>query len=64
MAVGVGVMLLAQSFENIGMTIGLTPVTGITLPFLSYGGSSIVTNFIAIGLVLNVCRKRKVINFG
>ncbi len=63
MATGVGIMLLAQSFENIGMTLGLTPVTGITLPFLSYGGSSIVTNFIAIGLVLNVCRKRKVINF-
>ncbi len=63
MAVGVGMMLLAQSFENIGMTIGIMPVTGITLPFLSYGGSSIVTNFIAIGLVLNICRRRKVIDF-
>ena len=59
-ALGVGIMILVQSFENIGMTIGITPVTGITLPFLSYGGSSMLTNFIAIGLVLNVklCNKR------
>lgn len=62
-AVGVGCMFLAQSFENIGMTIGLMPVTGITLPFLSYGGSSLVTNLIAIGLVLNVRLKHKILNF-
>ncbi len=62
-AIGVGTMLLVQSFENIGMTIGLTPVTGITLPFLSYGGSSMVTNLIAIGLVLNVRMRHKNLNF-
>lgn len=62
-AIGVGTMLLVQSFENIGMTIGLTPVTGITLPFLSYGGSSMVTNMIAIGLVLNVKMRHKNLNF-
>ncbi len=62
-AIGVGTMLLVQSFENIGMTIGLTPVTGITLPFLSYGGSSMVTNLIAIGLVLNVKMKNKNLSF-
>lgn len=62
-AIGVGTMLLVQSFENIGMTIGLTPVTGITLPFLSYGGSSMLTNLIAIGLVLNVRMRHKNLNF-
>ncbi|MBE3596790.1 MAG: FtsW/RodA/SpoVE family cell cycle protein [Hydrogenibacillus sp.] len=41
-----------QIFENIGMTIKLTPITGITLPFLSYGGSSLTTNLFALGLVL------------
>jgi rod shape determining protein RodA len=61
--IGVGTMIMVQSFENIGMTIGLTPVTGITLPFLSYGGSSMVTNFLAIGLVLNVKMRHKKINF-
>lgn len=61
--IGVGTMILVQSFENIGMTIGLTPVTGITLPFLSYGGSSMLTNMIAIGLVLNVRMRHKNLNF-
>ena len=62
-AVGVGCMFLAQSFENIGMTIGIMPVTGITLPFFSYGGSSLITNMIAIGLVQNVYVRRKTLNF-
>lgn len=56
-------MFVFQVFENIAMTIGLMPVTGITLPFLSYGGSSIVSNMIAIGLVLNVGVRSKRINF-
>jgi len=58
-AIGVFAMFLFQIFENIGMTIGLMPVTGVTLPFLSYGGSSIITSMIAIGLVLNVYMRRK-----
>jgi len=62
-ATGIGMMLLAQSFENICMTIGLMPVTGITLPFLSYGGSSLVTTFLAIGIVLNIKIRHRVINF-
>ncbi len=62
-AIGIGTMFLVQSIENIGMTVGLTPVTGITLPFLSYGGSSMVTNFVAIGLVLNVKIRNRKINF-
>ena len=46
-------MLLAHVFENIGMTIGLMPVTGIPLPFISYGGSNLLTNMIAVGIVEN-----------
>ncbi len=52
--VGVAAMYLFQTFENIGMCVGLTPVIGITLPFFSYGGSSIVTMFAAAGLVSSV----------
>ncbi len=55
---GVMFMFAFQIFENIGMTIGLMPVTGITLPFVSYGGSSMVTNFIAIGMVFSVYVRR------
>ncbi len=51
---GVGALFLFHAFENIGMCIGLTPVTGIPLPFLSYGGTSLITNLAAIGLVLSV----------
>lgn len=56
-ATGVAFMFMAHLFENIGMCVGLMPVTGIPLPFFSYGGSSIVTNLIAIGLVQSVYRK-------
>ena len=61
--IGVLSMFFFQIFENIGMTMGLMPVTGITLPFISAGGSSVVTNMIALGLVMNVCIRSKVINF-
>ena len=57
--IGVLSMFAYQIFQNIGMTIGVMPVTGVTLPFLSYGGSSIITSMIAIGLVLNVYLRRK-----
>lgn len=55
--------LLFSIMQNIGMTMGLMPITGITLPFMSYGGSSLLTSFIALGLVLNVGMRRKKINF-
>ena len=51
---GVGAMFLFHVFENIGMCIGLVPVTGIPLPFITYGGSSLLTNLVAIGLVMSV----------
>ena len=58
---GVFGMLLVHVVENIGMTLGLLPITGIPLPFLSYGGSNMVTNMAGIGLVLNVTKNRSVI---
>ncbi len=51
---GIIAMWLFHIFENIGMCIGLMPVTGIPLPFVSYGGSSMLTNMIAVGLVLGI----------
>ncbi|MDP4088012.1 MAG: FtsW/RodA/SpoVE family cell cycle protein, partial [Bacillota bacterium] len=60
---GAAVSLLFSVLQNIGMTIGIMPIAGITLPFMSYGGSSILTNFITIGLVLNIGMRRSKINF-
>ncbi|MCU1538028.1 MAG: cell cycle protein [Humibacillus sp.] len=51
---GVAVWLGVQAFENVGMNLGLTPVTGLPLPFVSYGGSSMVAAWLAVGLVGNV----------
>ncbi|HJR24152.1 MAG TPA: rod shape-determining protein RodA [Acidimicrobiales bacterium] len=56
--VGVLAMFVFQVFENVGMTMGIMPVTGIPLPFMSYGGSSTLTAFVAMGLVLNVHMRR------
>ncbi|CAA9262648.1 MAG: Rod shape-determining protein RodA [uncultured Acidimicrobiales bacterium] len=56
--VGVLAMLCFQVFENVGMTMGIMPITGITLPFVSFGGSSTLASFAAIGLVLNVHMRR------
>jgi len=58
LCVGVMAMLVFQVFENVGMTMGITPIAGIPLPFVSYGGSATVASFIAIGLVLNVHMRR------
>ncbi|HWS28480.1 MAG TPA: rod shape-determining protein RodA [Clostridia bacterium] len=58
LVIGVMGMLIAHVFENIGMTIGLMPVTGIPLPFISYGGSNLLTNLIGVGLVVNVWMRR------
>jgi rod shape determining protein RodA len=58
LAAGVVTMLAFQAFVNIGMTIGIMPITGIPLPFVSYGGSSLVATFLAIGLLENVHMRR------
>ncbi len=55
---GATIIFLFQIFVNIGMTVGIMPVTGLPLPFLSYGGSSLLANLILVGLILNASRKR------
>jgi rod shape determining protein RodA len=57
-AAGIGSMFAIQAFVNIGMTIGIMPITGIPLPFVSYGGSSLIINAIAVGLLLNIHMRR------
>ena len=56
--VGVLTMIVFQMFQSVGMTLGIMPITGIPLPFVSYGGSSSLTSFVAVGLVLNVHMRR------
>ncbi|WP_123054230.1 rod shape-determining protein RodA [Clostridium sp. JN-1] len=63
MCIGIISAMLFSIFQNIGMTIGIMPITGITLPFMSYGGSSMITNFMGVGLILSVGMRRKKINF-
>ena len=58
-AAGISGVLLFHMTENIGMTMGLLPITGVPLLFVSYGGSSLVTSFICIGLLLNISGNRK-----
>jgi rod shape determining protein RodA len=59
LAVGVLLMISFQVVVNISMTIGIAPVTGIPLPWISYGGSALLTNFVAIGLVESVANYRR-----
>ena len=56
---GITGMILYQQFQNIGMTFGLIPITGITLPFISYGGSSLLSYMIIMGIILNISSKKK-----
>jgi rod shape determining protein RodA len=58
LVIGVVSMFFFGVLINMGMTMGIMPVTGLTLPFMSYGGTSLLVNFIAIGLVLNVGMRR------
>jgi rod shape determining protein RodA len=58
MVAGIVTMLAFQVFVNIGMTMGIMPVTGIPLPLVSYGGTAMITNWMAIGLILNVHMRR------
>lgn len=55
-AVGVGVLFMSQFAVHVGMNIGLLPVTGVTLPFLSYGGSHLITEFAALGILMGMRR--------
>jgi rod shape determining protein RodA len=58
-AIGICAMIFWQVFENIGMVTGLLPITGITLPLMSYGGSSMVSVMLGIGLLVNVSMRRQ-----
>ena len=58
-AIGISGVFFFHMIENIGMTMGLLPITGIPLPFVSYGGSSLLSNFIMIGLLLNISGRRQ-----
>jgi rod shape determining protein RodA len=58
LAAGIASMFALQMFVNVGMNVGIMPITGIPLPFVSYGGSSLLLNFAAVGLLLNVHMRR------
>ena len=51
---GITVMLLFQIFVNVGMTVGIMPITGVPLPLMSYGGSSVIVTFLAVGLLQSI----------
>lgn len=55
---GIIAMLLFQQVQNIGMTVGLLPITGITLPFISYGGSSLLSYMLIVGIILNISMEK------
>ena len=57
--IGGASMIIIQQFQNIAMTLGVLPITGITLPFISYGGTSSLFLLAEIGIVLNVSKKCK-----
>ena len=61
LAVGMAVMVASQALVNIGMTMGLMPITGLTLPFVSAGGSSMLSSFVAVAILINVNQRRPVI---
>ena len=58
LSIGITAMIFWQVFINIGMAMGLMPIVGVPLPFISYGGSSIITMMICIGLLINVSMRR------
>jgi rod shape determining protein RodA len=53
-AAGVVAMLMFQVFVNVGMSVGIMPITGVTLPLMSYGGSSVITTLLAVGLLQSI----------
>jgi rod shape determining protein RodA len=58
LVMGVAAVLIFQIAVNVGMVLGLMPVTGIPLPLMSYGGSSVLFTFLALGMVMNVRMSR------
>ncbi len=64
LAIGLSLLIVVQAYVNIGVVTGTLPTTGITLPFISYGGSSLLSNMIAAGILLNISRFREVAHEG
>ncbi|MGD1067289.1 MAG: rod shape-determining protein RodA [Vulcanimicrobiaceae bacterium] len=64
LAVGLITMLAFHVIVNIGMTIGIMPITGIPLPFMSYGGSALMTDYVAVGILLNIVLQKDALVFG
>jgi rod shape determining protein RodA len=64
LSVGLVTMLAFHMIVNIGMTIGIMPVTGIPLPFMSYGGSALITDYLAVGMLINVALQKDRLVFG
>ena len=62
-SIGIFAMFAFHFLENVGMNIGLMPITGIPLPFISVGGSALLTNFVSIGVLLSISARRKVEGF-
>jgi rod shape determining protein RodA len=62
LAIGVSAMIFWQAFINIGMVVGIVPVVGVPLPLFSYGGTSLVTTLIGIGILMNVSMRRFMLN--
>ena len=58
-AIGIAGIFIFHMIENIGMTMGLLPITGVPLPFVSYGGSSLVTNYILLAILMNISGRRQ-----
>ena len=58
-ASGIAGVFIFHFLENVGMVMGLLPITGVPLPFISYGGSSMITNYIMLGILLNISGKRQ-----
>ena len=56
----IGIVIPAQAFVNLSVVSGLAPTTGVTAPLVSYGGSSVLSVALCIGLVLNVCRRNSI----
>jgi rod shape determining protein RodA len=61
---GILAMLMFQVFVNVGMTIGIMPITGVPLPLLSYGGSSVIVTFICVGLLQSICVQARIASAG
>jgi rod shape determining protein RodA len=58
-ALGIAIMFMTHLIVNVGMNLAILPVTGVTIPFMSYGGSHLVTEFMALGILMGMRRYRR-----